>query len=802
MDIYKLNEIPQEKFSEVGGKAKGLCLLAQSGINIAPGFVLMNITSTDDLENAAQYYLNSGLQTVAVRSSANSEDGSDFSNAGQYKTFLNVSGEEEFKKSVLECLESLNSTEAESYSSFFNQAKSNKMSVVVQQMVDATKAGICFTVDPNGNKDTLLIEAVQGVGESLVSGFESAKQYVIDKTDLKNIDKSNLNGLLTLQEIKEIVNNSLKASEHFESQLDLEWAIDKNNNVLWLQARPITTLNEVDIHELDPKWDLKGQLTTTCNISEMMPGAVTPLTLSTSVYAIDWGLRKMMVSSGVYKKLEDVPEGISAFSIGNHLFLNLTTIGQLSEHVIGASSDAIELSLCGRIIEHPEDYKKQVRKVGTIKGMINGIHYAGFILSRNKARKKLTALASKYQFHNQDTIEKQFDALEKAKDVVNETFLYHYITSAHSGAMSSALNIALSQDIPQEEVRAIIAEALENIDGIESVDILRSLRKIARDVIEEMPDLESKSKEDILYYLKTSNGKSHESYEYFIKRHGHRAVREAEISSMGWEDDEKGFMDYLSTVISSGGIEPAKNNEGYNPFKEIDNRYKGAKRKIFRYLVSQARTGVVNRESSKSSIVKVLNEVKKGYRHLAKQLQEAGVMQDVELIYFLQHHEIGELVRTHDATLVKLALQRKRLYEEQKHLTFKDIHFDRPVPEVIDLLSGVPGTELKGTPISRGIAEGKARVVKSLQDANQLQKGEIMVAAFTDIGWSPYYCKIEALITEVGSVLSHGAVVAREYTLPLVSNIKGATAIIKTGDKIMVNGTTGVVKILETESCV
>jgi pyruvate,water dikinase len=799
MEIYKLNEIPKNKLTEVGGKAKGLCLMAQSGINIAPGFVLMNIESKEDLENAAQHYINSGLQTVAVRSSANAEDGSDFSNAGQYKTVLNVSGEEDFKQSVVECLASLHSFEAESYSSFFNQAKSSKMSVVVQQMVDASKAGVCFTIDPNGDENTLLIEAVKGVGESLVSGHESAKQYTLDKTNLESISTYNNEELLSDRELKEIAEKSLKAVSYFDTHLDMEWAIDAKGNILWLQARPITTSNEIDMHELDPKWDFNNQLTTTCNISEMMPGAVTPLTLSTSVYAIDWGLRKMLISSGVYKNLDEAPEGISAFSIGNHLFLNLTTIGQLSEHVIGANCASIELSICGRIVEHPKDYKEQKLKVNTLKGIRNGIRYIHFILSRNKARKKLTKLANNYQFINQNTIEKQFEALCKAKDVVNLTFLYHYITSAHSGAMSSALNIALSQDIPVEEVRAIIAEALENIDGIESVDILRSLRKIAKNIIEELSGWEDLSQEELLNFLKISNGKSHKSYLYFINRHGHRAVREAEMSSKGWADDEKGFMDYLSTVLSSGGIEPPKSTEAYNPYKEIDIRYKGMKRKIFRYLVGQARTGVVNRESSKSSIVKVLNEVKKGYRYLATQLKQAGILQDEDLIFFLQHHEIGKLVNTHNAAFVKLALQRKRLYEEQKNLTFNDIHFDRPVPEVIDLLSGAPGTELKGTPISRGMAEGKARVVKSIEDANQLQKGEIMVAAFTDIGWSPYYCKIEALITEVGSVLSHGAVVAREYTLPLVSNVKGATSIIKTGDKIMINGTTGVVKILETE---
>ncbi|MDR0368913.1 MAG: hypothetical protein LBH82_07245 [Bacteroidales bacterium] len=799
MEIYKLNEIPQNKLNEVGGKAKGLCLMAQSGINIAPGFVLMNVENYNDVENAAQHYTNSGLQTVAVRSSANREDGSDFSNAGQYKTILNVSGKEQFKQSVLDCLSSLHSVEAESYSTFFNQAKSNKMSVVIQQMVEASKAGVCFTVNPNGNDDTLLIEAVKGLGEALVSGHESAKQYILDKKSLESISISTNNELLSTHELKEIAEKSLQASQHFATPLDMEWAVDANGNVVWLQARPITTLHEADIHELDSKRNLKGQIITTCNISEMMPGAVTPLTLSTSLYAIDWGLRKMLVISGAYKNMDEAPEGSFAFSIGNHLFLNLSAIGKLSEHVTGADFNAIELSLCGRTLDHPEGYENQGRKVGMIKGLRNGIKYARFIFSRNKARKKLTDLAAIYQFVHQDTAEKQFEALEKAKNDVNQSFLHHYITSAHSGAMSSALNIALSQDIDPEEVKSIIAEALENIDGIESVDILRSLRKIAADLIAEMPDWEKHSQEDILQYLKTGKGNAHQSYLYFIRRHGHRAIREAEMSSKAWADDRQGFMNYLSTVLSSQGIEPQKNTQGYNPYKEIDLRYKGLKRRIFRYLIKQARIGVVNRESSKSSIIKILNEIKQGYRHLAVQLQEQGLLQDTDLIFFLQHHEIGELVRKHDAALVKLALQRKRLYEEQKNLSFGDVHFDRPVPEVIDSMAGTPGSELKGTPVSRGMAEGKARVVKSIEDANQLQKGEIMVAAFTDIGWSPYYCKIEALITEVGSMLSHGAVVAREYTLPLVSNVKGATSIIKTGNRIMVNGNTGTVKILEDE---
>lgn len=801
MEIYDLKDIPQEKMSLVGGKAKGLHLLAKAGIHIAPGFVITGLQNEEDLTNASHHFKNSGFQKVAVRSSANNEDGTDFSNAGQYKTFLNVSDEEDFKKSVKECILSLHSKEAESYSTFFQGANSSEMSVVVQEMVPAVKAGVCFTVDPSGAKDSILVEAVNGLGESLVSGQATAAQYKVHQEQLLNGSRQSLisekSSLLQNDELLTICSEAMKASHFFEMPLDTEWVIDPNGKLVWLQARPITSLDEPDIHELDPDWDLSAQVHTTCNISEMMPGAVTPLTISTSVYAIDWGLRKMMVTSGVCKDIEEIPEWRCAFSIGNHLFLNLSSICKLEDYVLGCTQTAIELSLCGRVLEDDDKPAHNSQKqVGKVRAAINGMKYGRFILSRKKARKKLNLLANSFLIPETKDAKTQFSHIDSALNDINQAFLYHYVTSAHSGAMSSALNIMLTEEIgDKEKVKSLIAGALENIDGIESVDILRSLRRIVTALVEELPEEQLDSKELIIKHLKESSGASHQAYLYFMERHGHRAILEAEISSKGWADDEEGFIAYLMAILPSRGIEPEKNNQDYHPFKEIDTVYSGLKRKIAHYLINQARAGVVNREASKSAIIRVMNQLKKSYRYLAALLVQEGVIPDPDLIFFLRHYEIGLLIHDNDVALVKRALQRKRLYAEQKELVFKDVYYDRPKPETIDYSTMESGAVLKGNPISRGIAKGKARVVKSIDDANQLQKGEIMVAAFTDIGWSPYYCKIEALVTEVGSVLSHGAVVAREYALPLVTNVKNATRLIKTGDQITVNGTTGEVII-------
>jgi pyruvate,water dikinase len=150
------------------------------------------------------------------------------------------------------------------------------------------------------------------------------------------------------------------------------------------------------------------------------------------------------------------------------------------------------------------------------------------------------------------------------------------------------------------------------------------------------------------------------------------------------------------------------------------------------------------------------------------------------------------LLEKRNDALIRKAQSRRRLLAEQNSLHYPEISLGIPQPVFSEETDGQART-LQGTPISRGKAKGKARVVRTLEDALRLEQGEIIVSPTTDIGWSPFYPLASGMVSEIGSVLSHGAVVAREYQLPFVSNIKGATSLIRTGDIITVDGTTGVV---------
>ncbi|MDZ7782155.1 MAG: PEP-utilizing enzyme [Halioglobus sp.] len=149
----------------------------------------------------------------------------------------------------------------------------------------------------------------------------------------------------------------------------------------------------------------------------------------------------------------------------------------------------------------------------------------------------------------------------------------------------------------------------------------------------------------------------------------------------------------------------------------------------------------------------------------------------------------------HYDAAAELACARREALGYQQQFEFPEISVGRPQPAQ-DVVQARSDGVLQGRPASRGVAEGTARVAHSLEDAAQLQAGEILVAPITDIGWTPYFSLIGGLVTDLGSAVSHGAVVAREYGLPCVVNSRQGTRVINTGDRIRVDGDSGRVEKL------
>ncbi|MDD5952778.1 MAG: PEP/pyruvate-binding domain-containing protein [Oscillospiraceae bacterium] len=795
MRLIPLFALPKALLPEVGGKARGLYLLHKAGLPVADGFVLYDLQTALDKTIAADHYVWSGMEAVAVRSSAKGEDGVEFSSAGQYATVLNVRNRAAFFDAVETCLRSVDSDRARHYAEDFLGAERSPMTVVVQKMVQSEKSGVCFTSDPMDDGKTMRIEAVSGLGEGLVSGKQSAQRYTVPKGELSAISVPE-DSLLTASELTEIAKGAQLAREKLGRELDLEWAIDKDGKLWYLQARPITTTDCATIHELDCKRDLTDHVLTTCNIGEMLPGVVTPLSLSTSVNGIDWGMRKMLVDVGVYPSLDRIPPSACVLSIGNTLFIDLTTLYSMGKRIVMANKEGIELSICGRVLGEAPDTDFPTASMAT--KLSNGKRYGKYLLSVKKQKARLEELVQEAKILPVDDPVEYYRRISEKLPLMDEALYCHYAACSFSGAMNSALYMTLEKHEPDKlALKAKIAGVLENIDDIESVDILRSLRKIAQAVLSRNPEAKSWTTEELSAYIHHDGGEAKYDYQKFLRRHGHRAIREAELRSKAWKDDERALMEYLRVVIASGAKESDIDREQWRQNQEeLLSAVRPSARKGLETLICQARKGVREREETKSLIIKVIDPFKQAYRDLSSLLVERNLLVDQDCIFFLTHEEIGRLIDGETA-LNKKALSRRRLMPEQKQLSYPEISIGRPEP--VTVKPEPSGTVFQGVPVSRGIAVGRARVVRSMEDAGKLQKGEIMVAPFTDIGWSPYYCMINGLVTEVGSALSHGAVVAREYALPLVVDLPGITSQIHTGDYVCVNGTTGQVELLDEQ---
>jgi pyruvate,water dikinase len=778
MKIYQLGELPEAIYPAVGGKAKGLDLLVRHHFNVPNGFVITDIDQIDE-KAVCQAFDSLNVALVSVRSSASNEDQTEVSNAGQYETCLFVD-RTHLLESVQKCLASLDSRRVKDYAQHFDLGE-GAMNIVVQEMIDSDRAGVLFTASPNKGSH-LLIEAVAGQGENLVSGQVSAHRYEISR----KCYRSCADDLLNESEIKLLYETGKMVRETFGEDKDLEWAI-KDGELYLLQMRPITT-EIIDIEEFDRDDDVSNHLFTKRNVGEMMPGAVTPLTLSTSAKAIDYGMRYMLALSGVYKSPDEETPLRLISSISGHLFFDMNLLYNMHARVGIVDPQSMNLSIMGEYHDYPPITAEYANPL--VRG-INSVKFLKFVLSGHRAMKKFDALLTRVHFADTDSYHELYKSIDANIALLDESLIYHYASSSYSGSSSSTLYMMLDKYFPdKQEYQSFLSHLLSNIPNIESADILSRLQDLAQLIKKQEPKALGFTADQLLEYIK-NNEAVNAKYQDFLAHHGHRCIKEAEMRNKPWREDEIPLMNYLLSIINSpmGLVQKEEEINYRKEFSFVKNPL--LKATAISYA-KKSRQAVVDRESTKSQLIKLIDMFKTQYARLAKLLVAEKLLSDADLIYFLTHEEIGRLING-DLQLLPLAVKRRKAYAIQEELSFDDIYIGKPTSDVfaIEQNDGV----LKGVPVSNGECEGVVHIVYSVDDANTLQKGEIMVARFTDIGWTPYYSIVNGLITEIGSSLSHGAVVAREYALPAIVNVKGATKILKNGDYIKMNASKGTIVI-------
>ena len=772
----------------MGGKAYGLSRLTAMGLPVPPAFIIRNALIGSYPGDLDERYLALECEKVAVRSSAQGEDGADASFAGQYETVLNVAGATQLRQAIDHCVASAGTDRARAYQQDQSNADTATMNVVVQRMVDARVAGVVFTADPvSARRDLLVIDAVAGLGEALVSGEATPDHYCVNRSgDIVRRQLSGDAALLSDLQIARIAQQARAAAAHEGHPLDLEWAIDQAGVLFWLQARPVTTL-PADLNEFDSILPRPDDVLTISNVSEMMPGAVCPLTMSFTGWGIDYGLQHMQVTVGARETIHKSWQ-VTASAYG-HLFLNLTGNVVMSAGVLGSSADQAAQTLCGRIV--PE--LKELPPLPLWRKFVNTVKLLRYCLGAPGVVQQFGRDLDQFELGKKAGSAAMWD------EIAGKSWFFDHSMAVHiqSSALSGFLCAIVENMVSSKSNASTIAEQGEAVrllagaSGVESALMLEQLDTLL-DQVALYPDAEQgfqlAAVEEATQWLR-STPKLAQQFERFLGNHGHRGYRELCIRDPSWSDDVTPLIQSMQAAVHARLL-TGEHRKHHGEDIEWSELSRG-----LRWLLPRAHNAIRRREHTKSQLVDVAHRFKQAFRYLGEQMAAEGILPDADLVYFFSTIELQAFIAEPHASAVEQALARRRALDYQQRFEFPEISVGLPQPlepQQVDVADGV----LQGRPASRGVVEGIVRVAHTLSEAAALEPGEILVTPITDIGWTPYFSFIGGLVTDLGSSVSHGAVIAREYGLPCVVNTRQATRFLQTGNRVRLDGDTGSVTLL------
>lgn len=736
--------------------------------------------------------------SVAVRSSATAEDLPDASFAGQQDTYLNVTGFQAVKKAVILCFASLYNERAVSYraKNKFDE-REVQMAVVVQKMVDAKAAGVMFTADPmTSDRFTMTIEAVEGLGEDLVSGRKTPVTFTI-RDSIKQ--KSGGNPCLTQAQIRKLAAIGKKIEGEYGCPQDIEWCFDGEEFHI-VQSRGITTL-----FPCPPSPDGFKRCFISVGHLQMMTDSMLPLGISL------WEL---------------MSETVKVTEIGGRPYMEIThdLNSPASKALVRqklSNSDELMNSAFNQVLAR-KDYIKSIPKGQKSSFSIPKGFWKSILSGIKIYRKNDPSIIDHYNRRMEAAIHKTRDELSR----LTGRAVIEYIENDIDNLMKSMLDpegigpltVAFFLTKPIDKA----GKALLGRDNI-SVDVSKSIKgnitsemgfyvsRIA-DAARDFPDvvnyLETAEDQFSLDELKKQQGggETAKAFEAFYSRYGMRCPGEIDITKLRFfEEPSKILPTVLADIKLPKGHAEQKFRQGKKESETTiealifaANQTWGRKKaKKLAKQLSFYRNFLGLRESPKYYWMKRSWEYKQVIMREAEKLVHAGRLRHTEDIYYFRLPELADLFDgNHKPDYAKIDALRGD-YEKYATLTPPRLMFSDGEVLEGEYKRNVPKGALPGLAVSSGVAEGRARIVLDIKDAGKIEKGDILVTKFTDPSWTPVFISIDGLITEVGGMATHGAVITREYGLPAVVSVTDATKHIKDGDLIRLDGNTGYVEILK-----
>ncbi|WP_339324789.1 phosphoenolpyruvate synthase [Paenibacillus sp. FSL W8-0194] len=778
---------------------------------------VLDVEIPSDVADAVVRYLSrfGEEHAYAVRSSATAEDLPHASFAGQQDTYLNIIGVDAILQHIRKCWASLFTDRAVMYrmQNGFDH-RQVYLSVIVQKMVFPQASGILFTADPmSGSRKLLAIDAGYGLGEALVSGLVTADHYKIregeiaDKriatktlaiygrkeggTETKPIDPDlQKTQTLTDDQILRLARIGRRIEAYFGQPQDIEWCLAQDTFHI-VQSRPITTLFPIPAEN-----DQENHVYISVGHQQMMTDPIKPLGLSFYLLTTPAPMR-----TAAGRLFVDVAPRL-ATSAGREALLN--TVG--SDPLIkGALMTIIERDFIKLL---PNDPTAPVPDRGNT-GMPAAFESDPAIVSDLIKRSETSIEELKQNIQGKSGAD-LFDFILEDIQELRRILFDPQSTAVFMAAMNASawindnMNAWLGEKNAADTLSQSVAGNITSEMGLALMDVA--------DVIRPYPEvidyLQQTKDENFLDELVKFDGgqESRHAIQGFLDKYGMRCAGEIDLTRTRWSEklitlvplilgNIKNFEPNASRRKFEQGRREAlaKEQELIQRLKQLPDGERKAKET--KRMIDLVRNFIGYREYPKYGMVNRYFVYKQALLKEAERLVQAGVIREKEDIYYLAFEELHEVARTNklDDRIISKRKEEYQIYEK--------LSPPRVMTSDGEIIRGeynrknLPDGALAGLAVSSGVIEGRARVIWNMEDAD-LEDGDILVTAFTDPSWTPLFVSIKGLVTEVGGLMTHGAVIAREYGLPAVVGMENATGLIKDGQRIRVNGTEGYVEIL------
>lgn len=817
--ISRLNGNTEPDIERIGGKGCGLIRLLRTGLRVPHTWCVVADSKGDnanqDLRNLwRKLSSDNPAPRLAVRSSATAEDLDSASFAGIYETFLDICSEEALVDAVHACQTALNRSHAKAYRDQKELYSPPSIAVLIQELVPADVAGVLLTTNPRRRfADEMTIEAARGLGEAVVSGTTQPDRFILDRRtgDIRRqvSGEKGTKSCLTTSQIRRLFEAATIVESRIGPDRDLEWAFT-GDRLFLLQDRPI-----VGLPPLEPRNVCARKFG-----DEYLSGYVTPLTNSLLVgWITEDYLRGLAQLSGQQDLAGMEPLRLHqgyAYLNGAYLARMFRALPQRFREE--AMQDWFTPLWADRINAEPFEIGRLFKVLCSVGRDHRGsLGRNPTVMKRHCERVETQMRAKLEQDYSKLTQVQWEQQLALARELGREHFrIIRWGMGFHNPALHSALTWCLRRwagDTDGRLYHAIIA-GLENTETGKMNHTLWQLGSTARDdeILRKLM-----VKDNALERLRerTPNAEFWDAFDFVLARYGHRAPSR-DLSQPRWGEQPDMLLGIVRAHVRSESPPPDPYETSRSLVQQRLSAEKKAlsglgrgplgwlQRKMLRSVITQTQIYTRYRENQRHYLDFILAHVRNLVLEMGRRLTKENLLETPDDVFLLNKEELLLLARGggQSQAMVCTIAERRKHWKVWRNRVPATYLFDGIETEG-EMAEGnpTPGSEddhhLSGCGASRGVSHGPARVVKTSVDVEQVRAGEILVARNLDPAWTGVFPLISGLVTETGGVLSHGALLAREYGIPAVMGVSEATQRFTTGVHLLVDGNQGSVTLLE-----